>query len=68
MTFDDPFTHQTITLPGSTPMEMFEHLCRAATAEEPHVHDAERVEDCSVCGPLLAEAIIADFRDELEAA
>lgn len=61
MRFDRPFDGRPVYVPGADLEEMFVHL-----VEEPPVHDSEIPEECSLCGPLLTEAIIADFADEVE--
>ena len=61
MIFEDPFTGRSIDVPGVDLDNVFARL-----VDEPTLHDSEIPEECSLCGPLLREAIIADFHDELE--
>ena len=63
MIFDDPFTGKQIDVPGLDLDQVFARL-----VDEPTLHDSDDPETCSLCGPLLREAIIADFHDELEEA
>ena len=61
MIFEDPFTGLPIVAAGVTLEQVFLNL----SIEEPPVHDSETPEECSLCGPLLRDAIIADFHDEI---
>jgi hypothetical protein len=61
--FDDPFTGKPIDVPGVDLDNVFARL-----VEEPTLHDSDDPMTCSLCRPLLIDAMVADFHDELEEA